>query len=85
MDQPEEQVQFVDALNRNWSNISTNQYRVYEFPGGHKVRLEKPLKLFVSESGGHRVFTADGISHYIPTGWIHLYWEVGENQPNFVL
>jgi hypothetical protein len=31
-------------------------------------------KLSVSSSGGHRIFSADGQSHYIPSGWIHLTW-----------
>ena len=63
-------------------NLSDQQYRVYDF-GDHQVRLVKPMKLNVSESGGHRVFTADGVSHYIPYGWVHLYWVVKEGCPHF--
>ncbi len=63
-------------------NLSDEQYRVYDF-GDHQVRLVKPMKLNVSESGGHRVFTADGVSHYIPSGWVHLYWVVKEGCPHF--
>lgn len=58
-----------------WKDISNELYRDYIFPKKEIVRIDKPLKLNVSKSGGHRVISADGKSHYIPTGWIHLVWE----------
>lgn len=48
--------------------------RTYLFPGGEKVVIEGPQFLIVSDNG-HRIQDAAGISHYIPYGWIHLFWE----------
>ena len=50
------------------------EYRTYVFPGKEEVRIDNPQFLIVSDNG-HRVFGEDGISHYIPHGWIHLYWK----------
>lgn len=65
-----------------WSDITSEEWRVYEFPCGYKVRIEKPTNLNVSESGGHRIVDDNGISHYIPKGWVHIYWKA---DPPFVL
>jgi len=62
-----------------FSDLSDEEYRVYEFPKGEKVRITAPVKLNVSASGGHRVLDAEGVSHYIPSGWIHLYWKVKQD------
>jgi len=66
-----------------FNDISTEQWRVYEFKDG-KVRIEKPHWLYVSASGGHRLIDEAGYSHYIPSGWLHLYWLVKEGLPPFV-
>lgn len=49
------------------------EYRVYEFPNGESIRIDDPQFLIVSDNG-HRIYDGDGISHYIPYGWIHLWW-----------
>jgi hypothetical protein len=46
--------------------------RTYVFPGGDKVIIENPQFLIISDNG-HRI-GAEGASHYIPYGWIHLWW-----------
>jgi hypothetical protein len=55
-------------------DLTHELYRVYEWPGGDKVRIERPLYLIVSDNG-HRVVDSNYIAHYIPYGWIHLWWE----------
>lgn len=68
-------------------DISSEQYREYSFTGPAgivKLRIEAPTHLSVSESGGHRVFDAAGVSHYIPKGWVHLSWMAKSGEPNFV-
>lgn len=75
---------FVNASDNQFSDISSEQYRVYEFNNGKTVRIDEPLKLNVSPSGGHRLFDASGISHYIPKGWVWLRWKAKKGQPNFV-
>lgn len=76
-------VAFNDEANLSWNDISSEEYRVYNF-GNNEVQINKPLKLNVSRSGGHRLFDEQGTSHYIPAGWVHLYWKARPGQPNFV-
>lgn len=75
---------FENATDLEFKDISSESYREYRFPGGDIVRIETPLKLNVSASGGHRIFDAEGVSHYVPAGWIHLSWVAKDGQPNFV-
>lgn len=75
---------FDNATDLAFEDISSELYREYRFLGGDMVRIEAPLKLNVSESGGHRIFDAKGVSHYIPAGWIHLSWVAKDGEPNFV-
>jgi len=64
--------------------IDSEKYRTYVWKGGDKVTITEPTHLNVSPSGGHRILDKNGVSHYIPAGWLHLYWEVFDGQPNFV-
>lgn len=50
------------------------EWREYKFPGDVKIRIDTPQLLILSESG-HRILDSDGISHYIPKGWVHLRWK----------
>ena len=80
-------VEFRNNSSYNFTDIS-EKYRVYTFVRDSKkyyIRIDKPRKLHISDSGGHRIFSEDGTSHYIPTGWIHLSWEPTENLAHFSL
>lgn len=66
-----------------FKNITDEKYRTYEWGDGSKITVLKPTLLHVSASGGHRVLDSDKVSHYIPSGWKHLFWEVYEDKPNF--
>ena len=48
--------------------------RHYVWSDGAEVVIEEPQSLIVSDNG-HRVVDKNGVSHYVPYGWIHLYWE----------
>lgn len=76
--------EFKNATDLEFTDISSEQWREYHFIGGEIVRIEGPLRLNVSESRGHRIFDAAGVSHYIPAGWIHLKWKGKDGAPNFV-
>lgn len=78
-----DEIKFVDEANLSWNDISSEAYRVYEF-SDTEIKIINPLKLNVGRSGGHRVFDRQGVSHYIPGGWRHLYWEPVTDGPNFV-
>jgi uncharacterized protein YrzB (UPF0473 family) len=75
---------FRNESDNQFSDISSEASRTYNFGQKGFVKIQNPLYLAVSPSGGHRIFSADGQSHYIPQGWIHLAWTVHEGQPNFV-
>lgn len=74
---------FNNQSGLDFADISSEEYRVYHFPHG-ELRLNSPERIHVSASGGHRIFTADGVSHYIPPGWFHLEWKAREGEPHFV-
>jgi hypothetical protein len=76
--------EFRNESGLEFTDISSEQSREYEFPGGNKVVIDSPMKLHVSASGGHRIFDAEGISHYVPSGWIHLSWLADDSAPHFV-
>jgi hypothetical protein len=67
-----------------FTDISTEAFRTYHFPGNTSVQIIRPLKLNVSASGGHRIYSADGRSHYIPPAWVHLEWQAMDDKPHFV-
>lgn len=67
-----------------WVMVLSMQWREYTFDEGQSVRIDKPLKLYISDNG-HRILDADGVSHYVPLGWIHLKWQAKDGQPHFVL
>jgi len=76
---------FRNGTGYTFDDISSEAYRVYQY-SDVEIRIEKPLFLHRNmKSGGHRLFDASGKSHYIPAGWKHLYWEVNDNRPHFVL
>lgn len=74
---------FRNDTNLKFIDISSEKWREYERPKA-TTRIEKPIALNVSKAGGHRVFDANGVSHYIPSGWFHLSWEVKDDMPHFV-
>lgn len=75
---------FRNESELEFTDISSELWREYRFLNGETVRIDDPLKLNVSASGGHRIFDGAGVSHYIPAGWIHLMWKTKDGAPNFV-
>ena len=64
-------------------DISHEMWREYKFPNDEKVFIRNPTDLAISATG-HRVLTSNGVSHFIPFGWIHLSWKSKEGAPHFV-
>lgn len=77
-------VNFKNDSDHDFVDISSEVSRTYNFGGKGFVKIEGPYRLAVSPSGGHRIFSRDGKSHYIPSGWIQLSWIARDGQPNFV-
>lgn len=66
-----------------FTDVSVEVSRTYTFPAG-TVTIDNPVKLHVSPAHSHRLVDADGASHYVPAGWLHLKWTVKPGSPNFV-
>jgi hypothetical protein len=75
---------FKNESGLDFQDISSEEWREYVFDNGTSLRIDNPLKLHAGENG-HRIYDSEGISHYIPLGWIHLKWKAKEGRPNFVL
>ena len=73
---------FKNESGLEFKDLSDESYRVYVFPN-MEVRIDHPLLINVSPSGGHRIFDAQGKSNYIPSGWCRLYWVVEEGKSHF--
>jgi len=75
---------FINDAELEFTDISGEEYREYTFWREDEeivLKINDPLFLNVSESGGHRIYTKNGMSHYIPSGWFHLQWK---SNPSFV-
>lgn len=75
----------INGTDLSFNDITTERFREYQFPNGKTYRIEQPLAINVSSTGGHRVFSADGVSHYVQPkeGWA-IKWKAHKGQPNFV-
>lgn len=76
-------MKFRNESGLKFIDISSEAFRIYEWADS-AIKIERPLWLHVSESGGHRIFDEAGFSHYIPPGWLHLQWKARDGQPHFV-
>ena len=53
-----------------FGDISDEGYREYVYKDGFRYRIEDPIGLNVSKSGGHKIVTSAGRSIYVLGGWI---------------
>ena len=58
-----------------WKDIGDELYREYIYESGFVYRIDVPLALNVSDSGGHRVYDCEGKSYYVKAGWVAIEWE----------
>lgn len=66
-----------------FTDISSEAYRDYNWEN-FMVRVNFPMWLNVSKSGGHRLLDANGLSWYIVPGFKYIQWRNKEGEPNFV-
>lgn len=76
-------MEFINQTDLEFIDISSELWRSYLFTHDSYIRIDKPLKLHVSENG-HRIFDSFGYSYYIPKGWICIKWQAKEGEPHFV-
>lgn len=62
--------------------VGNETFRVYVFPDA-ELQIDDPEWVHVSASGGHRVIDKDGIAHYVPPRWFHLWWQKVEGVSAF--
>lgn len=65
-----------------FKDISNERVREYHFMD-RILRIDEPLVLYISESGGHRVVSKRGRCVYIPNGFLWIEWRVYDDKPHF--
>lgn len=77
--------EFINATRFQFVDITSELFREYIYPNGAKIRIEFPLKLSVAQNNAHRVFDINGLSYYIPPGWISIVWKARPGAPSFIM
>ncbi len=88
------EIELRNETELKFTDISSEEFRTYTFgnslaKGGRisdeyaTTTIHGPQHLNVSR-GGHRILDKDGISHYVPKGWLHLSWKAKDGEPHFV-
>ena len=65
-------------------DITSEQYRIYAYKDGGRYRINNPDRLYVLESGSHRVIDGDGVVHRPERGWLAISWKPKAGAPEFV-
>lgn len=52
--------------------------RTYVWPNGARDTIENVTSICVRPSGSHRLQTADGKKHIVPTGWLRIEIDAAE-------
>jgi len=77
--------QFVNASRFRFVDITSELFREYVYPNGAKIRIDYPMRLSVAQNNAHRLFDMNGLSYYIPPGWISVVWKARPGAPNFIM
>lgn len=64
-----------------FKSLGDEAYREYVYPEGSPQRVNNPVALRVSASGGHYVVDGDDLVHYFPVGWRRLTWKARDGVP----
>lgn len=73
---------FSHTTELDFKDISSEIVRIYIFPDGNNIIIDKPQKLAVT-SYSHRVYDSEGYSYIIPLGFMGIKFKVKDNEPNF--
>ena len=58
-----------------FKSTENEKWRDYVWADGFTLRIEEPLWVHVSKSGGHRVIDNQKRSYYVAPGWRYITWE----------
>jgi len=76
-------------------DISKEMWRAYVYPspdgdGVVEIKIDNPVAVAMkapsetfARGGRHRILDADGVSHYIPQGWVDMKWKNAPGTPRF--
>jgi hypothetical protein len=76
-------IELINKTQKEFLDISSEQYRIYHFSKGESFIIDNPIYLNTSENG-HRVLCDNGKCFYIPNNWLSIEWKPKEGQPHFV-
>ena len=65
-------------------DISSEEERIYVYHDGREYRVYRPVRLFVTASGSHRVVDQAGWTHRPANDWIGLKWKPFPGEPAYV-
>ncbi len=74
---------FYNRSGLDFTDISSELWREYNYPDGQTVRVPYPAWLHANVNG-HRIMQANGQCHYVASGWRHLTWLPRDGAPHFV-
>lgn len=53
-----------------WINLDgVEEERTYHYPDGSIYKIENPIKVYIKESGSHKLIDKGGLNHYIRPTW----------------
>ena len=65
-----------------FTDISNETLREYHFEN-RILRIDNPHWLYISESGGHRIYSKRGRCVYVPSGFLWIEWRSYDDKPHF--
>jgi len=63
------------------NDISIEVYRTYVYADGGEYTISRPKKLYIADSGGHRVVDSEGVTHAPSRPWVAIKWEQTDGKP----
>lgn len=78
-----ENYKFINKSENEFKDISEESHRTYVWSKDEYLFIENPMRLHVSESGGHRVAALNGQQYYVRPGWLYVTWEVDDGKSTF--
>ena len=81
-------MKFTNNPNLKFASIDVELWREYDFMTGSgdvvTLRIDSPVALNVSSTGGHRIIDKEEVAWYIPYKWFALRWMAKKGAPRIV-
>lgn len=58
-----------------FKSVENETYRLYIYKNGFTIKVDNPVAIHISRSGGHRLILASGRCMYVKAGWIAFAYE----------